>query len=559
VSFLTSTALPKHTNGCSKWEAVIGVPPSEFDFDRHFQRGLWASGAVEGTDYVRCLLCAKEGTEARVKRLADHLKRLHGGMSRAQYGAQFPGAPVVARSSGAKRQETTQLRYGVDNVGQTDEVKAKTRRAAQAKYGVSHHLQATEVIARRAETNLEKYGTENVFASEEIKAKIRATNLERYGAENPQQAAEIRRRTEQTTLARHGASSFLHSPAWCLELARKRAERERRQREELIRSANYQICPHCDEAFTRITSRHKAICDGWPDTEIPEPCLCGHESTSLTQMKRHRQICVVWTLRDAGAVARARYLQTMLERHGVVHPLQSEEIQSRMAATNRERYGVDNVFEGDSPFYAEIQAALVGKRPVLRGDDNPFAWPQVKEKILRECLAKVGHEFPDFPEAATTVEDLVERYGMTHPMQDRDFARTILLAQGTNREPNGPERMVQVLEPRLMYTGDRKFWRWLPRLGRHKNPDFVLPGPVPDHPFRDLRKVVEVNGDWWHSEKFTDMWPFEHESELVAAYAEVGLECLVVWESEVKSDPEGVRARLRAFLGGSLPTPVASA
>ena len=49
---------------------------------------------------------------------------------------------------------------------------------------------------------------------------------------------------------------------------------------------------------------------------------------------------------------------------------------------------------------------------------------------------------------------------------------------------------------------------------------------------------------------FTGKAPFAHESELVAAYAEIGIACLVVWESEVKTDPEGVRSRLSEFLSG---------
>jgi len=35
---------------------------------------------------------------------------------------------------------------------------------------------------------------------------------------------------------------------------------------------------------------------------------------------------------------------------------------------------------------------------------------------------------------------------------------------------------------------------------------------------------------------------------LIDAYSEVGIECLVVWESEVKRDPEEVRGRLSDFL-----------
>lgn len=778
-------AVPKHTNGCPRWDEVIGIPPSQFDFDKHFQRGLWAPGMVEGQDYVGCRLCSANGTEVRVKRLTDHLKNTHDGVSRSCYEARFPGAPAVASGSGVQRAATTRVKYGVDNVGQSEEIKEKTRQTAREVYGVGHHLQADVVKRRRVETNLERYGVENVFASEEVKDKIRATNLERHGAENPQQVPVIRRRTEQTTAARHGASSFLYSSTWYLELARKRAERERQQRETLIASGIYEICPHCDEAFTKVTSRHKAICEGWPDAEDPEPCLCGHESSSLTQMKRHRQVCVVWETRDADSVARARRTRTMLERHGVENPMQSEEIRARMAATNLDRYGAESVFSRESSKFDEVQASLEGKRPVLRGEDNPFAQAEVQEKIretlrerygaenpqqvpeirartratnlerygheeilavpeirekitatneeryggpspscspevverqrqtnlerygvpwtamdpdvrrrqletmeanygshffaseegkrrvvegmqarygvdyyaqiegfwekqverfvekygvthplqlaeylekrretcqerygvdsplqspeimakvvatclerygaeshgasehmkemmreqygvdfaliaapvrektIRTCLAKVDKFFPEPEMPASTERDLFDRYGIAHPLQDREYAAYFLYQMGESTKfgPNGLERRVAKLEPRLLYTGDRKFWRWLPRLGHHKNPDFILPGPDPKSPKKNVTKVVEAFGDFWHSRMFTGKAPFEHESELVLAYAEVGLECLVVWEAEVKSDPEGVRARLRAFLGG-LPMPHASA
>ena len=736
---------------------MIGIPPSQFDFDRHFQRGLWAPGKVEGQDYVSCRICHAGGTEVRVKRLADHLKRLHNGLTRSHYEAKFPGAPVVAKGSEAQRVETTRAKYGVDNIGQSEEVKERTRQASREKYGVEHHLQAEGVKQRRAETNLERYGVVNVFASEGIKDKIRATNLERHGVENPQQAPRIRRRMEQTNAARHGASSFLHSPAWYLELARKRAERERLHREDLIASGAYEICPHCDEAFTKVTSRHKAICEGWPDTQGPEPCLCGHESTSLTQMKRHQGICVVWQTRDADAVARARRLRTNLDRFGVENPMQSDEVRAKASATNLERYGAESVFARESNLFDDVQASLEGKRPVLRGEDNPFAqpevqekirdtmrerygaenpqqvpeirartratnlerygheeslaapeirekivatneeryggpapscspevverqrqtnlecygvswtamvpdvrrkqletmeanygshffaseegkrrviegmqakygvdyyaqvegfWeqqverfvakygvthplqlaeflerrretcqerygvdsplqspeimakvvatclerygvptvqeaPQIKEKTIRTCLSKVGKMFSDPDPPAASEEDLLERYGITHPLQDRDYASYFLYQMGESTKfgPNGLERRVASLESRLRYTGDRKFWRWLPKLGHFKNPDFILPGPDPKKPRKGVTKVVEAFGDFWHSRMFTGKAPFEHESELVAAYAEVGLECLVIWESEVNGDREAVRTRLAAFLG----------
>jgi G:T-mismatch repair DNA endonuclease (very short patch repair protein) len=36
---------------------------------------------------------------------------------------------------------------------------------------------------------------------------------------------------------------------------------------------------------------------------------------------------------------------------------------------------------------------------------------------------------------------------------------------------------------------------------------------------------------------------------LVAAFAEIGIECLVVWESEVKKTPVETKERIKAFLG----------
>ena len=41
---------------------------------------------------------------------------------------------------------------------------------------------------------------------------------------------------------------------------------------------------------------------------------------------------------------------------------------------------------------------------------------------------------------------------------------------------------------------------------------------------------------------------FDHEQELIEAFAEIGIQCLVIWESEVKEDPEAVSQRLAEFL-----------
>jgi len=392
-------------------------------------------------------------------------------------------------------------------------------------------------------------------------------------------------------------------------------------------------------------------------------------------MKRHKSACDVWGSRDKKVHQAETLKATMLERHGVENPRQLEEVEAKRAATNLERYGAENVFSKESSVFDQVQASLEGKRPVLKGADNPFAKPEVQEKIREHWqrehgvdnpqqvpeiraqteatnleryggtllgspelaekaratnLGRYGDEFPQrtedvkerqqetnlerwgvpwtgmHPEIRARQlethherygshwfaseegkgvirevlldkygvdhwmktegawEKLVavfqERYGVDHPLQLAEFLEkqraTLIDRYGTpfpglmNRGMNGLETRVFELAPEgsLLFTGDGAWWRLLPLLGRNKNPDFIVPGSDPENPKKGVSKVVEAFGDFWHSRMFTGKVPFAHETELIDAYAGIGVECLVLWESEVKRDPEEVRGRLALFL-----------
>jgi len=119
--------------------------------------------------------------------------------------------------------------------------------------------------------------------------------------------------------------------------------------------------------------------------------------------------------------------------------------------------------------------------------------------------------------------------------------------------PNGLEKRVASLAPKdfpIYFTGNRKVWVELTALGKHKNPDFIIPLPGTKRSIVGFTKVVEVFGDWWHSERFTGQDPKAHERELVQAYAVEGIKCLVLWESDIKKRPRAVRERLRRFIKG---------
>jgi hypothetical protein len=519
-------------------------------------------------------------------------------------------------------------------------------------------------------------------------------------------------------------------------------------------------CPYCNRDFKgdKLNARHLSKCNPSLRKKV-RPCLCGHEATSNTQMKRHHRTCEVWQSRDKEAVKRARMKETMLEEYGVEHPRQSSEIEARREATNLERYGATNPFARESSVFDKVQAAQEGKRPVLKGQDNPFAWPEVKAKIRETMAEKYGAPNPQqvpeirartretcheryggellgspileakaratnearygdaFPQRTEPVkarqretnlerygvpwtsmdpevrrkqletmeanwgshffaseegkekirqvmqerygvdhwmklpdswdklvgifrerfgvdhplqlEDFLEKrmgtcreiygvdhplqnevvmakvvatnqdrygapyplqnpevlerakkasrkrfgsdffvgseaykawsqekYGTDHPMQNKEYAR-VHLERMRRPGPNMFESKVASLAPekRLLYTGDGSWWRWLPKLGKHKNPDFIVPGPYPTKPKKGVTQVVEAFGDWWHSRIYTGKAPFDHEQELIEAFADIGIRCLVIWESELKADPEAVRGRLGEFLDGPEPSP----
>ena len=424
-------------------------------------------------------------------------------------------------------------------------------------------------------------------------------------------------------------------------------------------------CPHCSREFPgeKLNARHLAKCNPSAGPSAP-PCLCGHESTSLTQMKRHRKTCATWQVRDVQALASERRVKTNLTRHGIADASQAPEVRAQRAATNLERYGAENPFAKESSVFDKVQASLDGKRPVLRGADNPFAQSEVKETIrarLRErygvenpqqvhevrertratMMGRYGGELLASPEIrakaeatnlarygapfaggtpvvqAKVITTNMTRYGVPHTCMNPDVRRKQLetmeshygghffaseegkgavraalkekfgvefpgaieghwakvVATFKTHYPdlawpgmlarsasgmNGLETKLVALAPpeSLLYVGDRRWWRHLPKLGHYKNPDFIVPGPDPGHPKRGVTKVVEAFGNFWHSRMFTGKAPFEHEQELIDAYRDIGIDCLVVWESEVKEDPESVRSRLSSFLTGS-PSPFA--
>ena len=427
---LASKTIHSHTENCSVWRAQFGEAYPQFKYSRSPE--LYLPDAREGVDYVQCKECLAFGWDFRFRRMMDHITGLHK-LDEAAYAARHPGAPIRLASTLVKRKATTQEHYGVDNVFQAKAVKEASKETMLDKYGDTCPMRIDELKAKAAATNLERYGAENPFGSAEIQQKIQQTSLAKYGVACPSQSSDVVNHRAQTILERYGAPHYFETEDFKekfkhASLARfgtehpMQSEEGRKAHEEgciqalgvpnpLLLSSVQQKCQ--ESSRERFSASYSERVEAAKQKGLL-PCLCGHASTSLTQMKRHRATCVVWKTRNRGKIQMARLAVTFQKRYGADHPSQVAEFEAKRKATNLERYGAENPFSRKSYLYGKVQqASREAERTYYYGQDNAFAKPEVKEKIKQTTLDRYGVEYPNqSPEVrAKTKATNLERYG----------------------------------------------------------------------------------------------------------------------------------------------------
>jgi len=109
------------------------------------------------------------------------------------------------------RKQSTLEKYGVENVAQLEDTKAKSKKTCLEKYGTESPLQNKD-IKKKAEDTLEKnYGVRVPSKNKEIQRKIKQTNIKRYGFENVHQNEEVKKKSEETILLRYGTRNSFQS------------------------------------------------------------------------------------------------------------------------------------------------------------------------------------------------------------------------------------------------------------------------------------------------------------------------------------------------------------
>ncbi len=160
-----------------------------------------------------------------------------------------------------------------------------------------------------------------------------------------------------------------------------------------------------------------------------------------------------------------------------------------------------------------------------------------KEKIRMSRSAKKSWKDPNSLHRTKETKEK-KSLAMKKIWERIEYQKKIRVVRHT--KPNKKEqllnRLLQDLFPNeWKFVGDFQFF-----LGG-KNPDFMN--------VNGQKKLIEIFGDYWHSEKMTGETKTKHKNNRIKYFKQYGFDCLVIWEHELKNKNKLVRD-VTSFCGG---------
>lgn len=305
-------SLHTHTSSCSDWLSVHQKPFPYMKYSR--KKEHYVPSAKENVDYLQCKVCLGLGFDTRFSRLKQHVEK-HG-LSCEEYESRY-GQPVRLQKTLVRRKKTTQAKYGVDNVFQSDTIKEKIKETNLERYGVEHTSQSDDVNDKRKQTMLDKYGVENYF---ELSGEVQKAFERKYGVKNPQQVVAIANRTKQTNLDRYGVEYYVTTDAFKEKM--KKTSQERYGVDHPMQNQEIQ-----DRQIESVRAKYGV------DNPLSDPTIW--QKSYQSNLANHGGVHSSQT-----AEVRERCRQTCLEKYGVDNPAKSDEVKQKIIEVWLKNYGV---------------------------------------------------------------------------------------------------------------------------------------------------------------------------------------------------------------------------
>jgi len=160
------------------------------------------------------------------------------------------------------------------------------------------------------------------------------------------------------------------------------------------------------------------------------------------------------------------------------------------------------------------------------------------ESIIKGAIAQKG-QVPWNKGLHLTEEDKQNK-SIAHKgkLHSEEWTRKAMQSNGENHKTE-PELKVEALlnyyyPNQYEYTGDGSI------IINHSCPDFTN--------CNGQKKVIEVFGTYWHSEKKTGRTKDEEESFKKKTYGEFGFDCLIIWEYELNTSKTDINITIEKLL-----------
>lgn len=240
---------------------------------------------------------------------------------------------------------------------------------------------------------------------------------------------------------------------------------------------------------------------------------------------------------NKGSSSRKKGIETLHEKYGVYHTMDSPEFREKVAKTNLERYGHPSFF-GSEKGRKEIRGIMIERY----GETNPMQVEEIRRKTESTNLERYGYTNPlSSPEIKEKIRQTnIEKYGAPHFLQSPEGKRLLSERLGS---PEVQEKMYNTRSINNSFNSsfpEEEILYWLhlfyPEVKtQHKSKnypykcDFYIPS-------EDL--YIEYQGTWVHGDEPYDKSNPEHKKivkELKSKEGDFYRYALKVWTI---SDPE---------------------
>ena len=269
-------------------------------------------------------------------------------------------------------------------------------------------------------------------------------------------------------------------------------------------------------------------------------------------------LCFHCQARQGTLNARDKFKETCIKKYGVDNPGKAKSVIEKHKQTCLEKYGVSS-YNKTEEFKERYKNTCLNKYGVT----NTTNAPEIREKIKQTNLEKYGNEYAI---ASIVVKEKIkqtnlEKYGYENPMSSNEIKEKMF---NTKFKRYGNPYYTGINTGTIFSKFEKSVLNFIKEnfsnLIIEENNRTILKGKEIDIYFPEIRKGIEINGDYWHCNPLIyestyinrkgktaeEIW--KHDNEKYELAKEQKIELLIIWEYDWMHNKNIIQENIKTFL-----------